>query len=121
MVVAMNEMRSSNVSGFDHAAPTLRSAEAAVLGVGHDGGPQTPGAARLRPAMEIAVQEAPRSSVAFWSTSPQAGKLISRLVAALSEPASSRRSVLGLLGMACRMVGTDVLLVAAQVARPRWI
>jgi hypothetical protein len=71
--------------------------------------------------MEIAVQEAPRSSVAFWSTSPQAGKLISSVLAALSEPASSRRSILGLLGMACRMVGTDVLLVAAQVARPRWI
>ncbi len=108
----MNEMRSSNVSGFDHAAPTLRSAQVAV---------QTPGAVRLRPAMEIAVQEAPRSSVAFWSTSPQAGKLVSRVVAALSEPASSRRSVLGLLGMACRMVGTDVLLAAAHAARPRWI
>jgi hypothetical protein len=117
----MNEMRSSNVSGFDQAAPTLRSAQIAVLGCGHDAGHrQTPGAVRPRPAMEIAVQEALPTKAPRWSASTRPGTLFSRVVAALSEP-GSQRSLLGLLGMACRMVGTDALLAAAEAARPRWI
>ena len=129
----MSTMLRTNVPGFDQAAPTLRSAQMAAA---H--------ALRFRPVAEIAVEEAsvtmgalppiPRTMgalqpLAVPSTPIGAAAILSRLarevVASLSalEPqpgqASSRRSLLGLLGTACRSLGTDALLAAAAAARPR--
>jgi hypothetical protein len=125
----MSTMPRTPLPGFDQAAPTLRSAQVAAA---H--------AVWFRPVAAVAVEEAPSAASmgapashppapAVLPTPLGAAAILSRVarevVASLGAPeprpgqASSRRSLFGLLGMACRSLSTDALLARAAAARVR--